>query len=432
MKYLRTFLLNSQNIQRDSYIWNMIGSTIMAFQSVLLLMILTRTVGLADSGIFTIAYANANLLLALGKYGMHNYHVSDTSARFSFAEYRASRGLTSVAMMVAGVVLTLFSAKENGYSSEKSLVMIWMCIFKAVDAVEDVYLSFYQQQGRLDVSGKEMSVRLIGTTIFFVVCVLVTGRLLPALIGATVFTAAFFVFLNHICYGEFRAYAGEKVVWSKVLSLLRLCFPLFLGGFLSYYVTNAPKYAIDAILSDEHQACYGFISMPVFVIGLLNNYIFNPTIRPMSEKWKDGDIKWFVKLLLRQSMIAVGITTICVAGAYVLGIPVLSVLYSTDLSSYKMELIVLLLGGGFLAVSGLLMTVATIIRYQKYLLIGYGLCAALAYVFAEPMVARFSVMGAAVLNLLLMVIMCVIFAIILAIGIGKRNHAIRAEKGITR
>ena len=88
---IKAFLISDKNIERDSYLWNMIGSLLMAFQSVIMLMILTRTLGLVDAGIFTIAYANANLFLNIGKYGMRYFQVSDVKGQFTFADYRMSR-----------------------------------------------------------------------------------------------------------------------------------------------------------------------------------------------------------------------------------------------------------------------------------------------------------------------------------------------------
>ena len=84
MNKLKNFLLNDKNIERDSFLWNMIGSMLMAFQSVIMLMIFTRVLGLADAGIFTIAFANANLFLNIGKYGMRYFQVSDLERQFSF------------------------------------------------------------------------------------------------------------------------------------------------------------------------------------------------------------------------------------------------------------------------------------------------------------------------------------------------------------
>ena len=116
---LNKFIMESNNVTKDSFIWNMIGSMIMAFQSVILLMILTRTVGLIESGIFTIAYANANLFLTIGKYGMRNFQVSDIKGEFSFREYKTSRIITVCTMIILSLGYVLASAIVNEYSFEK-------------------------------------------------------------------------------------------------------------------------------------------------------------------------------------------------------------------------------------------------------------------------------------------------------------------------
>ncbi len=100
---IKAFLLKDQKIERDSFIWNMAGSMLMAFQSVIMLMILTRTLGLKDAGIFTIAYANANLFLTVGKYGMRYFQISDMKGQFSFVNYQMSRVVSSLAMMVTAL-----------------------------------------------------------------------------------------------------------------------------------------------------------------------------------------------------------------------------------------------------------------------------------------------------------------------------------------
>ena len=113
---MKRFLLNVQNSARDSYLWNMISNMTNAFQSVLLLAIMTRTVGLTESGIFSIAYANANLLLALGGYGMREFHNTDVGHKFSFLTYRRARLVTIGAMLLTAVVSCLFTAARQEYS----------------------------------------------------------------------------------------------------------------------------------------------------------------------------------------------------------------------------------------------------------------------------------------------------------------------------
>ena len=65
-----------KDYQRSAYIWNTAGSMLNAFQSVIMLMVLTRVCDMATAGVFTLAYANANLFLNMGSYGMRNFQAS--------------------------------------------------------------------------------------------------------------------------------------------------------------------------------------------------------------------------------------------------------------------------------------------------------------------------------------------------------------------
>lgn len=412
---IKKFLTNSKNVERSSYIWNMAGSLIMAFQSVIMLMILTRTAGLNASGIFTIAYANANLFLTIGKYGMRNFQVSDIRNKYSFSDYRNSRLVSTAAMILVSLLYLFYVSKENGYSTEKSLIILWMCLFKVPDAFEDVYYGEYQRNARLDIASKAMTIRVAFTIILFGILLIITGQLLFSLIIATIFTYILMVYL--LVATRESLHLARNNGKGKTYILLKECFPLFAGSFLSFYIGNAPKYAIDATLSDELQACYGFIAMPVFVIGLLNGFVFNPMLYKISRMWQEREIGKFLKNVLFQILVVAVITIICLVGAYLLGIPVLSVLYNTDLSEFKTELLVLLFGGGLLGLSGLLSAVITIMRMQNWLLGGYLIVAVFALLGSRYFVGKYAVMGAAVEYAVLMLILCVCFAGILTVGI---------------
>lgn len=330
-------------------------------------------------------------------------------------------------MITVSIVYVIYVGNKNGYSTEKSLVIIWMSLFKAVDAFEDIFHGMYQQKGRLDAAGKAMTLRLGVTIVFFSLGLLVLKNLLVVLIFATFITGVLLIVFLRLSYKPFEQIIEKNFSIYNVLKMIKICFPLFLGSFLSFYIGNAPKYAIDSVLNDELQACYGFIAMPVFVIGLLNNFIFNPMIYKMSILWDKGKKNEFIKKIIIQIMIIIGITSVCVVGAYLFGIPILSILYNTDLSSFKSELLTLLLGGGFLALSGLLVTVITIMRFQNSLMFGYMIVSILAYVLSKVVVRRYSISGAAVLYAVLMAALCLTFFIILGYGF-KKKEVLNEEK----
>lgn len=415
------FILSDKDIQKNSYIWNMAGSMLLAFQSVIMLMILTRVLGLVEAGILTIAYANANLFQNIGKYGMRNFQVSDVKGEFSFSEYKVSRIVTAIAMIAVSFIYVIYTAINNDYTVEKTQIILWMCLFRVVDVIEDVYCALYQSKNRLDIGAKIMTLRQVITLVVFGVGVVILKDLLLALIISTVVTTLLLVFFIKCTYGFFDI-KPEKAEGKKVAMLLKVCFPLFAGAFLSFYIGNAPKYAIDAMLTDELQACYGFIAMPVFVVGLLNNFIFNPILFRMSMLWKKGKKKEFVLRTACQVGIVGIITGVCILGAYLLGIPVLSWLYNTDLAPYKTELLILLLGGGFLGLSGLLNAVITIMREQKKLMWGYGIVSIFAYLCSNKVVSIYGMMGAAVLYTVLIGALCVIFAGMFIYGVTKKQY----------
>ncbi|MCR4797603.1 MAG: lipopolysaccharide biosynthesis protein [Lachnospiraceae bacterium] len=421
---MKSFLNNSNNIERDSYIWNMAGSMIMAFQSVILLIILTRVVDIVTAGVFTIANANANLFLNIGRFGMRNYQVSDVRREYNFAEYRNSRVASTILMFVCFAAYIAYAAISNGYSAEKTWIIFWMCMFKLPDAFEDVYYGEYQRNGRLDIASKAMTIRVTVTIIFFAGAVIVTKDLLWSMIASTIFTVILMVYLLVVTADTVKD--REKTKAGALKKLLVACFPVFASSFLAYYIGNAPKYAIDSQLSDELQAIYGFLSMPVFVIGLLNNFIFNPILFSVSCLWQDGKLKEFKRAIVRQTLIVGDITVVCIAGAFVLGIPVLSILYNTDLTDYKAELLLLLVGGGLLGASGVYTVILTIMRQQNALMIGYLIVAAMAMIFSGRVVASWGMMGAVWLYNGLMLFLCLIFVLMMW---GYMKKAPRMKEG---
>ena len=96
-------------IERASYVWNTLGGLVNAFQSVIMLMVLMRVSTPAVAGVFTIAYANANLFLNLGKYGMRSFQVSDVRQAYTFGAYLRSRVFTTAAMVVVSCAYLAFS-----------------------------------------------------------------------------------------------------------------------------------------------------------------------------------------------------------------------------------------------------------------------------------------------------------------------------------
>lgn len=408
---IRRLLEKTNNVTRSSYIWNAVNAMMSALESPVILMVINRTNGHEDAGIFSIAYAVAALLLFLGQYGFRRFQSSDVSEKYTFGEYYGSRIITCAVMMLATLLYCVYGMVFRGYSAKKFAAVFLICALKGIQAFSDVLHGRMQQMGRLDVATKSSCIRYIMEMLTFAVVLIIARDLILACI---ITLAVSFIVFMLTSYNASRDYCDLRPCFNmgRIRLMLIEGFPLFVSLFLNMYISNAPKYAIDAYLTEDIQAIYNMVFMPAFVIQLVAHFIFNPIITTYAEVWQEGKIRKFRFLVFRQCGVILGLTVLAVAVALTIGIPVLSVIFSEDLSGYKMELLVVVLGGGMLAYSVFFNTVITIIRLHRTLLYSYAATAIAALLLAKRFVLRDGIMGAVVFYAVLMTILAVILAVI--------------------
>lgn len=403
-----------------NFLWNAVGGVLNAGQSVFLLIVITRVCGLEAAGIFSIAFATGNLFLYLGNYGVRNYQVSDLSEKYSFHDYLRHRLCTVLLMLAAAAVYTAWSAKTGNYSHYKTACVLAMCACKAVDCLEEVFEGRYQQKGRLDRSGKLVTFRLLVSIGGMIAVLLVTRDLLTA-VWWGVFLAAAASALIIWRYRETAAFERTAFSFSGIAGLMRECFPVCAANFLSFYLINEPKYAIDAAMDETAQACYNFIAMPVFVIQLLNMFLYQPMLIRMTASWENGRRKEFLGYFGRICGALALISAPILLAAWILGIPVLSWLYATDLSALRTELLLIMTGGIFLAFNGFYCAVLTIMRKQREIPLTYLAGAVLSLAATPAMVRESGIVGAVLSFVLVMAAVTVLLTAQFAFALRNKD-----------
>lgn len=449
--------------EAGNYIWNAIGGMLNAGQSVLVLIIVTRVCGLEAAGLYSIAFATGNQFMYLGNYGVRNYQVSDVDEKFPFRSYILHRLLTVALMLLAAAVYCTYSLLRGAYSPAKTMTVAAMCLLKAIDCLEEVLEGRLHQRGRLDLAGKMMTVRLLISIGGMLAVLVATGNLLTATNAAIILAAAAVILMAAACRrtllplqpapelvadvgnagaapgaaAKNRGAATSPAAASAAVSaarrgalrdaavLMRVCFPVCAANFLSFYLINAPKYAIDAAMNETAQAQYNFIAMPVFVIQLLGMFVYQPVLVRMTLSWNRADKKGFLRDFLRITAGLLIIAALCLGGAYVLGIPVLSALYATDLSALKPELLLILAGGVFLAMNGFYSAVLTLMREQNRIPFMYLAGAVLSLILTPHFVEISGIMGAVISFVLIMAIVCALLSAQFALAYKKHPAAAR-------
>lgn len=415
-KILNSFLLNSKNVNRSAVYWNALSAMMNSFQTMLLLMVITRLGTMKDSGIFVMAYAVGNLMLNIGKFGVRQFQVTDTDEKYSFSDYLKNRRLSSLLMLILSALYVIYNLIFNGYTYEKAAVILVICIAKGIEAYEDVYHGLMQQRGRLDVAAKILSLRLF---IFISGCALVfvlTKNLLLTVTVNTVFTAFLAWFLNRL---TFTRLCPEINTSKNNSGLFRECLPLCACMCLNMYIANSPKYIIDSSVNSEVQTYFNIVFMPVFVIALMANFVFQPSLKGLGEIFNSGNIGGFVKKIVFLSVAVIGICAVAtVIGAFI-GTFVLGYIYNVDLSDYNLLLIIFMISGGITALQNLFIIAVTVVRYQGYMIYGYIATAVLLLFFGKPILSSGGILSLTLFFLASMIFLLAYCVILLCAAVKK-------------
>lgn len=419
---IKKLLLSSKNISKDSFIWNSISSYLNSFQTMILLLVLTHLGNDIDSSIFVMAYAVGNLVLNVGRYGTRQFQVTDVQEKYSYHDYVASRRFSMTLFSIAVIAYLTWGILTNGYTFDKALIIGLICFFKGIEAAEDVFHGRLQQQGRLDVATKITSIRFGVFIAGYALCYVVTRNL--------IFTTALNVAINFIlCIVLNTSVAKEFVpvatgpATSRFFpeKLLLECLPLALTTILGMYLCNAPKYTIDGIVSDNVQTCFNIVFMPVFVVALLSNFVFNPYLRKLGELWANKEISCFKKLVLKLTFVPVGIDAVIILLGAFIGLPVLGFVYGMDLSNYLWELIIFLIVSGVISVLNLYAMVLTTLRKQGHLLYGYIAGALAMAIVSRPLLQSTDLITLCLLYLAILILVVIYCSIISFAAIHRQK-----------
>lgn len=388
---MKKFLLNPpKNLESESLFWSIVSNTSNSVISVLLLWSVTRINGPLDAGVFSLGFSTAQMMLAIGNYGMRNFQASDVTDKYTQSTYFASRILTSI-MMIAFTWVFVFC---KGYDFEKSSIILLLCIMKVMDAVVDVFGGYYQRMGRLDLAGKVLFTHVFIYSLIFIMMLFITKNMYVALVSSIVVAAVLLVWMVYTI-NLVLPLVKLNFKWKNVSNLLVECFPLSIGAFMIIYLGNAPKYAIDSYMTSVTQAYYNYLFMPCFVINLFVSFALQPLLVKLSLLWNQLEHKEFKKICLVIYGCTVGITLFVVLCGRYLGCFLLSFFYGVNLSGYRNELTILLVGGGMFALAVVSQTILTIMRHQYSTLIGFTFSSVLITIVSPMLVKINGISGAA-------------------------------------
>jgi len=407
------------NLEKRNILWNIVGSFLYAFASMVLSIAVVQIAGEDDGGIFTFAFSTfGQHMFMMAYFGIRPFQITDTGNKYTFGEYLGLRLLTCAAALAVGLGYVAI----NDYTFKKAATVFLMVAYKVIDALADTYEAEFQRSGRLHLTGKSNAFRtILSVTVFLTVLAstkdLVTASV--AAVGAQV--AGFLVFdvlvIRELPNIDWTARSGRKYGLLKDNTLL------FFSVILDFYIFSASKYAIEGCMADRDMAIYGAIFMPTSVINLVAGFVIRPYMTKLAFTWENSRLKQFVGIIGRLSAIIAGLTVIALGGAWFLGIPVLSLLYSNisyALAECRPAFMLIILGGALNAFMNLFYYAMIIMKMQKYIFGVYGVVAVMAVLISTPFVRWGGIFGGALAYTILTAAIMTFFGMFVLFGVMKK------------
>lgn len=389
------------------YVWNTVGVGLWGMVFPVLTIVVTQLAGAEQAGMFSLAFVTALLLMFVGNYGVRNFQASDLDEEYSFADYQANRVLTVVIMLVAGITYCKF----RGYTDQMWLMSLGVYLYKAVDALADVYEGRLQQVDKLYLAGISQAFRSAAALIGFSLALLITRNVgVSSIVMAVIAALTFVVFTFPLA--QLETPKSRRASAKRVIALLKQCFPLFVALFMYNLIDNMPKFVMEGALSYDNQLYYNALYFPAHAILLTSGFIYKPMLLKMANAWADPSKRKKFDLIIVVMFVIIVAITVVVAGAMSwFGLAIMSFLYGIDFEQYRGLCFVMLAAGGVTAGIEFLYQVITVLRRQravtKLYLITFGFS-----LFVPVLLVNFTGLPGAVIGYL--IVMCILLVLLVS------------------
>lgn len=389
------------------YVWNTVGVGLWGMVFPVLTIVVTQLAGAEQAGMFSLAFVTALLLMFVGNYGVRNFQASDLDEEYSFADYQANRVLTVVIMLVAGITYCKF----RGYTDQMWLMSLGVYLYKAVDALADVYEGRLQQVDKLYLAGISQAFRSAAALIGFSLALLITRNVgVSSIVMAVIAALTFVVFTFPLA--QLETPKSRSANAKRVIGLLKQCFPLFVALFMYNLIDNMPKFVMEGALSYDNQLYYNALYFPAHAILLTSGLIYKPMLLKMANAWADpAKRKKFDLIIVVMFVIIVAITVVMAGAMSWFGLAIMSFLYGIDFEQYRGLCFVMLAAGGVTAGIEFLYQVITVLRRQravtKLYLITFGFS-----LFVPVLLVNFTGLPGAVIGYL--IVMCILLVLLVS------------------
>ncbi len=385
------------NLKKDALL-NTIGNFSYLGALWLMSVFVVRFGDFEKAGYFSLALTTANIYIALASYTVRLYYAADLNMKFTDSQYFLMRAITTV----LSTILCLVGSVIIGYTRYQITVIALFYGYKVMEMFSDILYGALQRHGKLYLSGYSLVIKSCLSLAMFAIILLITSNLVFSLIGIDIIAILTLIGIDiPICKKVgINVVEIEKEDFSKAISIMKICFPLFIVGLCYNIIPSIPRLAFERVYSAEQYGIYSSISTLTVLISTAVNCIAVPFVPKFAEYYAQKNKTALKKITILSVLAVVCFGAIAWIGASILGEWVLVLLFGEEMQGYGGVFQMVIIATIFTSIIICLNDFFVAVEQQKYLLYGCIIGAILCAVMSVPM-CRYYYMNGVAYNLII-------------------------------
>jgi O-antigen/teichoic acid export membrane protein len=317
---------------RNNFVWTFGGNVSYAACQWGMLSVLAKLGSPSIVGQFTLGLAVSAPVFMFTNLQLRSVQATDVNAECRFADYFTLRLLATLLGLLTILALLPFAGAVPAVRA----VILLVSVSKCVECMSDVTTGLLQREEKLKRVAISLMIRGVGSVLTFSLTFAYFRNLalsVAAMSGVWLAVLLFYDLPNAKasigCHdGLFRL--DRRVLWR----LLMLGLPLGWVATLASLTVNIPRYFLQHYLGLADQGIYASLAYLVVVINLVVVALSQSVTTRLARLFADGEVKQFVSLLTKLSMLGVLIAVIGVPLTLLVGRSLLTLLYRREYADH--------------------------------------------------------------------------------------------------
>jgi O-antigen/teichoic acid export membrane protein len=317
---------------RANFAWTFAGNVLYGACQWGMLSVLAKLGNASIVGQFTLGLAVAAPVFMFTNLQLRAVQATDVSAETGFANYFTLRLLATLLGLIVIVALLPFA----GASSAVRVVILLVAVSKCVECMSDVTAGLLQREEQLKRVAISLIMRGIASVLLFSLAFAYFRNLALSVLAMSGVWLAVLLFYD---VRNVRALIGSheaffRFDWRNLWRLSMLGLPL---GWVATFATlsvNIPRYFLQHYLGLADQGIYASLAYLVVAINLVVAALSISVTTRLARLFADGDHRQFVRLLTKLSMLGGLIAAVGVPLTFLVGQPLLTLLYRREYADH--------------------------------------------------------------------------------------------------